>query len=86
MKQAQIHVGGKYKRTVRGRAHIREVLQIRKRKESEPMYLENPNNPNLYQGKHWNQEMVVFRKYYGDKGIDEATLSVFARWVEEIMV
>lgn len=82
MKQAEIHVGGKYQRIVRGRVHIREVLQIQRRKESSKMYLEDPNNPNLFQGKHWNQQMVVFCKYYGGKDNGEVTLPIFARWAE----
>lgn len=83
MKQSEICVGAKYQRIVRGRTHIREVLQIRKRKEAEKMYLENPDHPTLYQGKYWNQQMVVFQKHYGDKNVDEVILPVFARWAEK---
>ena len=82
MKQSDIHVDGLYIRVVRGKQHSRCVVSIKKRKDGNPMNVDNPDDPHLYQGKYWNQQMVAFRKHYGDKGINEVTLPVFARWAE----
>lgn len=83
MKQSDIHVDGLYLRVVRGKTHGCCVLEIKCRKDGNPMNVPNPNDPSMYQGKYWNEKIVVFRKQYGDQGIDEVTVSVFARWAEK---